>query len=148
MPQHLISFPFSGYCFSSVLSVSVKGVSSLSLTHPPLFNSLGNASKPPPYPPRLSRPFHSIILTPPLSADDTDWAYALSALLTTRVRFSGCMGRAASSSSVSFTLIEREGISMTYPHPLSCLSRLRWQPRAIYARLTALMCRPRTVRRL
>ena len=40
-----------------VLSVSVKGVSSLSLTHPPLFNSLGNASKPPPIPLAYQDPF-------------------------------------------------------------------------------------------
>ena len=52
-----------------------------------------------------------MILTPPLSAELTILAYAFKLLGTLRSRVTAVIGRAANSSSLSFTLILRFGIS-------------------------------------
>ena len=58
-----------------------------------------------------------MILTPPLSAELTILAYAFKLLGTLRSRVTGAIGRAANSSSLSFTLILRFGISISIISP-------------------------------
>ena len=56
-----------------------------------------------------------MILTPPLSAELTILAYAFKLLGTLRSRVTGAIGRAANSSSLSFTLIPVSYTHLTLP---------------------------------